>query len=225
MYLIKAEIAVVAFLVFIAALALKVSYGWIVGVPFLLVFVFIVIIFRQPKRSVVSSPRAIVAPIDSVVETVFSAKEPFLKTPCLVVRLRRRHLGIMGLYSPAQGQVQQAWYGENYQRIADQEAKDKGHINTFWIRTDEGDNLMMSFFRAATVRYLNINHQPGERIGQGRLIGLSSIRFVDILLPVDVNLKVSAGDTLVAGESLIGQFVHRAKKKNAKHSIQTNGLT
>lgn len=213
MYLIKAEIAIIAFLVFVAALAVKVSHGWAYGLPLLLVFIAIVVLFRHPKRTTPSSPLAVVAPIDAVVETVFSAQDPFLKQDCVVVRMRRRHLGVMGLYSPAQGRIQQAWYGEKYQRIAADETKDIGHIYTTWIHTDDKDDVLVSFYRARTLRYLQIRPQPGERIGQGRIMGLSSIRYIDIMLPKDVKLKVQSGDSLKAGEGVIGHFIHHSKKK------------
>ncbi len=214
MYLVKAEMVIIAFLVFVGALAVKVSHGWVYGLPLAVAFVLIVVIFRHPKRTTPSSPLAIVAPVDAVVETVFGAKNTFLDhQDCIVVRLRRRHFGVMGLYSPAQGQVQQAWYGEKYQRIAAEGSRDRGHINTLWIRSDDADDVLMSFYRARMVRYLQIHPQVGERIGQGRLIGLSSVAYLDILLPRDVKLKVQAGDALKAGEAVIGHFVHHSKGK------------
>lgn len=215
MYLIKAEIAVIAFLVLIAALAVKVSYGWMFGLPLLLVFVLLVVIFRHPKRKIPTRANTILSPIDAVVETVFGADEPFLNSMCLVVRLRRRHFGVLGLYSPVQGQVQKSWYGEKYGRVVNEEARDIGHIYTTWIRTDDQEDVLMSFYRARTLRYLQMRPQTGERVGQGRVLGLSSIRYVDILVPKDVAIKVKAGDTVKAGESVLGMFCSPSKKKNA----------
>ena len=216
MYLIKAEIALIAFLVLVAALAMQVSYGWVYGLPLLLVFFFIVVLFRYPRRITPSCPLAVMAPIDAVVEIVFRAEDPFLKKDCVVVRMRRCYLGVMSLYSPAQGCVRQAWYGEKYQRIAVDDTDhtdDIGHIYTTWIHTDDQDDVLVSFYRARTLRYLQIRPQPGERIGQGRIMGLSSIRYIDIMLPKDVKLKVKSGDNLKAGESVIGHFLHHSKKK------------
>lgn len=214
MYLIKTEIAVFAFLVLIAALAVKVSYGWMFGLPLLLVFVLLVVIFRHPKREIPTRSNTILSPIDAVVETVFGANDPFLDSTHLVIRLRRRHFGVMALYSPVQGQVQKSWYGEKYERIASDESHDIGHIYTTWIRTDDQEDVLMSFYRARTLRYLQIRPQTGERVGQGRVLGLSSIRFVDILIPKDASLKVKAGDTIKAGESVLGMFCSQSKKKS-----------
>lgn len=213
MYLIKAEIAIIAFLVFVAALAVNVSYGWLYGWPLLLVFVAIMVLFRHPKRVTPSSPLAVVAPADAVVETIFSAEDPFLKQNCVVVRMRRRHFGVMALYSPVQGRIQQAWYGEQHKRIAGNDTQDIGHIYTAWIHTDDKDDVLVSFYRARTLRYLQIKPQPGERIGQGRIMGLSSIRYIDIMLPEGVKLNVQSGDSLKAGEGVIGHFAHYSKKK------------
>ncbi|EDY85988.1 hypothetical protein GP5015_541 [gamma proteobacterium HTCC5015] len=213
MYLIKAEVALLAFFLALTAIAVKVSYGVLASLPFWLAFILLVFFFRNPPRKPPSNPMAIVAPIDALVAYHFTAEEPFQGEERQILRLRRRHGGIFSLFSPAEGQILQTWYGERYQRPQRQLSRDRGHICTAWIRTDEGDDMLMSFYRAFTLRYLQMRPQPGERIGQGKAIGLSTIQYIDILLPLDAEVKVAVGDTVKGGETTLGQFAHRSKKE------------
>lgn len=214
MYFIKAEIAIAAFLVCVTALAVKVSYGLMWAAPLWIVFIILVVVFRHPKRRTPSSPLAIVAPVDAVVADVFESDESFTGQTRKVVRLRRQHLGVLALYSPIEGQVIQTWYGESYEAPKAADTGARGHIYTAWIRTDESDDMLISFYRARTIRYLQIRPQPGERVGQGKLIGLSSIQYIDILLPLDTDLKIETGTSIKAGEDILGLFIHRSKKRN-----------
>lgn len=212
MYLIKAQVTLLAFVLAFMAVVVKVSYGLTWALPLWLAVLLLVFFFRHPQRTAPSNPTAIVAPIDAKVMFSFTAEDPFLGENRKVLRLRRRHGGVFALYSPTEGQVLQTWYGEKYQRPLRHLGRDRGHILTAWVRTDEGDDMMISFYRALTLRYLQIRPQPGERIGQGKVIGLSTIQYIDILLPTDTHLNVTVGDSVTAGESVLGHFVHKSKK-------------
>ena len=212
MYLVKAELAVIAFLILVMALAVKVGYGLLFSLPFWVMFVLWLIAFRNPKRAVPSSPLAVVSPIDATVAGVFYANDSFQEKSRIIIRLSRHYTGIMGLFSPTEGQVMQTWYGEQYKRAVPGSSTDQGHVYTAWIQTDEKDDVLISFFRAKTKRYLQVKPQPGERVGQGKTIGLSSAQYVDVLLPENAKVKVQKGDKLKAGESIIGMLVHLPKR-------------
>lgn len=209
MFLIKVELAIVAFLFLVAGLAVSANYGYVWALPFWCVCVLMVLFFRHPKRKPPLTPWSVVAPIDSYVDSIFCAKSPMLDKDMTVVRLVRKHMGIMALYSPMQGQLIQTWYGERYERVLKEDCKDEGHIYTAWLKNKENDDVLISFFRSKTVRYLDVQSQPGERVGQGREIGISSIRYLDIFLPNNTKLKIKKGDHLRAGEDIIGNLIHK----------------
>lgn len=184
------------------------NYGTWQALPFWIAVVLLVLYFRHPKRVPPVVPWSIVAPIDAVVEGLFCTQDPFLGKMVTVVRLRRRHFGVMALYSPTQGQMVQSWYGEQFARSNADGSADLGHIYTARLENQEHDNVLISFYRAKTLRYLQVQAQPGERIGQGRQIGISSIQFVDVSLPNNIKLEVKIGDILFAGQSPIGTLIH-----------------
>lgn len=209
MFLIKVELAIIAFLFLVVGLAISANYGCLWALPFWCVCVVMVLFFRHPKRSPPLTPWSVVAPIDGYVDAIFCAKSPLLDKEMTVVRLVRKHMGVMALYSPMQGQLIQTWYGEQYERVLDEYCVDEGHIYTAWLKNKENDDLLISFFRSKSLRYLEVQSQPGERVGQGREIGVSSIRYLDIFLPNNTKLKIKQGDCLRAGEHIIGNLIHK----------------
>ena len=212
MYLIKSELTIVAFLIVVLALMVKVGYGVWASLPLWCALVVMLIVFRNPKRRPPPSPLAVVSPIDATVERIVHAKDPYQDKERIIIRLSRRYVGIMGLYGPTEGQVMQTWYGEQFKRPAAETGRDRGHIYTTWIQTDEKDDVLVSFYRCRTRRYLESWFQPGERVGQGKVVGLSSVQYVDVLLPVCSNIIVKAGDSIRAGESIMAKLVHRPKR-------------
>lgn len=212
-FLIRPELSVLAFLLAVGFVAVYFGYGVVPSLPLLLSVLALVIVFRNPPRHTPPNALAIVAPIDAVVERIFEVESNELQQTMLLIRLRRRHLGIMALYSPIQGQLHQSWYGDKYVRHDAKDCKDLGHVYTAQLKNNESDSVVLSFFRAKSPRYLQINPQPGERTGQGRAMGLSSIRYVDILVPCNSKLKIEEGDMVKAGESTMALLNHKKKGK------------
>ena len=79
--------------------------------------------------------------------------------------------------------------------------------NALWVRTDEGDDVILQFhgYRlglapSAFVRY-------GERIGQGqRCAYLRLTRVAEVHLPIGARVMVEPGQRLTAGLDVIGRL-------------------
>ncbi|NND65255.1 MAG: phosphatidylserine decarboxylase, partial [Gammaproteobacteria bacterium] len=79
-----------------------------------------------------------------------------------------------------------------------------------WVRTDEDDDVVLTFGGMkwlwpprALVRY-------GERVGQGqRCAFLRLARTAEIYLPLRSRLRVTPGVSVHAGSSLIAELVHK----------------
>lgn len=213
MFLIKVELALIAFLFLVVGLAVSANYNYLWAMPFWAVCVLMVLFFRHPKRKPPLTPWSVVAPIDGYVESIFCVHSPLLGKDKTVVRLVRQHMGVMTLYSPMQGQLVQTWYGHQYERVLNDDCKDIGHIYSAWLRNKEDDDVLISFFRSKTTRYLEVKAQAGERVGQGREMGISSIRYLDVFLPNNIKLKVKQGDRLRAGVDVMGHLIHKKSHK------------
>ena len=81
--------------------------------------------------------------------------------------------------------------------------------NALWVRTDEGDDVVLKFdgYRfglppKSIVRY-------GERLGQGaRCAYLRLTRYAEVHLPIGSRVEVAPGQRLSAGCDMLGKLPH-----------------
>jgi phosphatidylserine decarboxylase len=81
--------------------------------------------------------------------------------------------------------------------------------NALWLRTDEGDNVLLQF------RGYRLGVPPksfaryGERLGQGaRCAYLRLTRYAELIVPPGTKLLVREGQRVTAGSDLVGKL-HR----------------
>lgn len=212
-FLIRPELSILAFVLAVAIIVISTVYTVYQALPIAVVLLVLVLVFRNPRRTTAANALAIVAPIDCVVTKVTDIESKELEQAMILIRLKRRLFGIIALYSPIQAQIYKSWYGETYIRYDAKGCLDLGHIYTAHLKNNEHDSVLVSFFRASIPRYLQINSQPGERVGQGRAMGLSSIKYVDVLVPCSSKVQVKQGDVVKAGESTLAFLNHKKGKK------------
>ncbi|MDX1508652.1 MAG: phosphatidylserine decarboxylase, partial [Woeseiaceae bacterium] len=81
--------------------------------------------------------------------------------------------------------------------------------NALWVRTDEGDDVVLQFggYRfglppKSLVRF-------GERLGQGsRCAYLRLTRLAEVHIPIDAKVLVSPGARVVAGKDVLARLRH-----------------
>ena len=186
-------LVVLAIAVIITALA----HYWVALAVWLL-FVFIVLVFRDFPRTIPSYPLANVSPVDGRVVGVGIKRDPFLDREALRVRLHQSVLGEFNVHCPAEGKVQGRWYpgdGGNNASAA----------LALWIQTDEQDDIVVAVDRESFPRFTRCRVQPGERVGQGQRCGFIGFgRCVDVYLPVSARSEVKPGQRVLAGSAIIG---------------------
>ena len=77
--------------------------------------------------------------------------------------------------------------------------------NALWIKTDEGDDIVLQFqgyrFGIAPRSFVGF----GQRIGQGhRCAYLRLAKYADVFMPVTGKVAVAPGDAVLAGSGLLG---------------------
>jgi phosphatidylserine decarboxylase len=155
------------------------------------------LVFRDPNRRVPPAPLGVVSPVDGEVIAVESAEGGVLPgaVQCIVIRIDR--LGTYTARSPAEGQV------------LDPNAEDgaSGDPNVLWLRTDEGDDVVLGlsgFWCGLPPRSLA---RYGERLGQGeRCAYLRLARMAKVELSASSRLLVEPGQVLRAGSDLIARL-------------------
>lgn len=175
-------------LVALAAVVVVIRYSepWFALAP-AAVFVLLYLVFRDPLRDIPSVALGVVSPVDGDVVEVGQVREGELEEPVYRILIRVNSLGTYTARSPVEGKIM-----------------DLGK-NALWVQTDEGDNVVLQFrghrlglAPLAFARY-------GERLGQGqRCAYLRLTRFAEIQLPIDGKVLVEVGQTVVAGNDLLG---------------------
>lgn len=187
----------------VAAIFVLLRYGdplWAIVPSALLVL--LVLVFRDPRRPVESSPRGIVSPVDGDVVAVERMEEGALQGAAVRIVLRIDAFGTYTARSPAEG------------KIKDLRAERGGKAidyptNALWIQTDEGDDVVLYFtgYRFGLAPRSFIRY--GERLGQGqRCAYLRLTRFAEVHLPAGSQVLVNAGDTVLGGRDLLAKVTH-----------------
>ncbi len=80
----------------------------------------------------------------------------------------------------------------------------------FWIRTDEGDDIVTIFRLGPYAAFcFRIYIQSGERLGQGQRYGFLYFGgMVDVLIPASSKMAVKLGQTITSGEAILAYLVH-----------------
>lgn len=168
-----------------------------------LVFVVLLLVFRDPRRDIPASPLGVVSPVDGRVIRIDLADRGVLQGEAHRIHLRIDSLGAYTARSPVEGQIKEL-------RPTASKRAGEYRTNALWVQTDEGDDVVVQF------RGYRLGMPPksfigfGQRVGQGqRCAYLRLTRFAEVHVPLDTKILVKPGDKLVAGMDLIGKLMHR----------------
>ncbi|NNF40947.1 MAG: hypothetical protein HKN64_06175 [Woeseiaceae bacterium] len=189
----------VAPLVLVAALGIVIilyANPWLALIP-AIVFVYLFLLFRDPRRPVPAVALGVVSPADGEVVTVEKTEACFLPGETYRIRIRINSFGTYTARSPVEGTVMDL--------RADAPENVDCPANALWIKTDEGDDIVLQFhgyrFGIAPRSFVGF----GQRIGQGhRCAYLRLARYADVFMPVTGKVAVAPGDEVLAGSGLLG---------------------
>ncbi|MDP3980836.1 MAG: phosphatidylserine decarboxylase [Chlamydiota bacterium] len=166
----------------------------------LLVIVFLLAFFRDPKRVFLGDPlKDIVSPADGVV--IIAGQDP--KRVSIFMNLFNVHVN----YAPISGTIgtiehkKGAFYRANLDK-----ASEKNETNCIEIKTDYG-TVLMKQIAGLIARRICCYPKQGDVVRAGDKIGL--IKFgsrVDLDLPANAIILVSKGQHVVGGETVIGRL-------------------
>lgn len=191
----------------VAALAAAVHYyaGWPWAAPLWAAAVFVAQFFRDPPRRVPAAPRGVVAPADGKVIALGEAHDPYLQRPAKRLSIFMNVFNVHSNRIPVEGKVMERWYTKGaFLNASLDKASAHNERNALWIRTDEGDDVVVVQVAGLIARRILCYVQPGERVGQGERYGF--IRFgsrVDLYLPVGSQFKVALGDRVRGAADLV----------------------
>ncbi len=167
-----------------------------------LLFIILLLIFRDPRRVIPASPLGVVSPVDGRVIKVDLVDKGVLQGEAHRIQIRISSLGTYTARAPVEGKI------SDLRSVAGDQVVDY-RTNALWIQTDEGDDIVLQFhgyrFGLAPLSFARY----GERVGQGqRCAYLRLTRIAELHLPIESKILVKAGDAVVAGTQLIGKLTH-----------------
>lgn len=159
-------------------------------------FVYLCLLFRDPRRDVPSSALGVLSPVDG---KVMPAGEAMEGEPQRVV-IRVNSFGAYTARAPVEGKVMDL-----------STAALTGPVSTaepgLWLATDEGENVVLRFrgHRCGLAPHAFVDY--GERVGQGqRCAYLRLTKLAELELPKDARVLVEPGQRVRAGEDVLAKL-------------------
>lgn len=178
---------------------------WIVTIPFFVVAVFMAYFFRDPRRTIPSTPGIIVAPADGRVTRVRTAARDS-ETESLV-SIFLSPLDVHVNRAPITGTIEKIDYKSGKFLMATSErARDENEQNTLTI-SGEGITVKCSQIAGILARRIVCWKREGDRVECGERFGM--IKFgsrTDVILPSTVELLVREGMRVRGGVTVIGKI-------------------
>jgi phosphatidylserine decarboxylase len=180
----------------------KMYVGWTPAAILLFILITATFIFRDPKRVIPPIPLAIVSPASGEVTAVEPVYDPWMKRQALKCTVRMFLWDVHSLRSPVEGKVMEQWSSRSHEPGIRRRY-------TYWLKTDEGDDVTLSFATGWLGSMLRLTLYCGERIGQGQPCGfLFFAGLIEVYLPETTRLEVKPGFHVDSGTAILGKFVH-----------------
>ena len=194
-------------LLFIGAVVLTGLLAWRFEVywllpPLVIALVLLILLFRDPDRTIPVAPLAVVSPVDGKVVDIAPTDKGMLRREAQRLVIRVNSLGAYTARSPIEGKVL------SLKENAAAGSRLLG-VGGLWVRNEAGDDVVLVFQGPRFVGRPMAMVGYGERLGQGqRAAYLRLASFAELYLPLSVKLAVRPGDTVLAGSSVLAELVH-----------------
>ena len=195
----------------ITSLVLLFISPYLATIGFLLTF-FIIWFFRDPDRKTPNIKNKIISPADGKICLIDKAKPPKellmdskeMFRICVFMNVFNVHIN----RSPVKGIIRKIVYKEGqFLNASLDKASEKNERNSLVIETEDNKEIIVTQIAGLIARRILSFVNDKDKIDAGERFGL--IRFgsrVDIYLPEGSKAAVKIGDTVKAGETIIGSL-------------------
>ena len=189
------------------------ALGWkIAGFVAAGIFAFVVYFFRDPEREIPDTPNAVISPADGKVIEIVTESDPFLGEPFKRVSVFLNIFNVHINRAPIAGRVEKMRYNPGKFLAAFNHKASFDNEQTAVLFQNGDDKVLVKQIAGLIARRIICWPKEGDHYGLGQRFGL--IRFgsrVDIFLPLNARLKVSNGDHVVGGTSIIAYLEDSVK--------------
>ncbi|MGB7931949.1 MAG: phosphatidylserine decarboxylase [Gammaproteobacteria bacterium] len=181
----------------LAAVLVMQSAGFYASLGFWVFSLLLALIFRDPDRDVPAMPLAIVCPADGRVLSISMTHDPYLDRPAIRIVIQMNPYGVFSTRSPVEG------------KVLDPPNIPPGVPHGVWLRTNEGDDIVLVMNRGRLHSTPRCYVRIGERVGQGQRCGFIHLGGqVDLYLPESSRTLATAGDWVRGGSDVIAKLIH-----------------
>jgi phosphatidylserine decarboxylase len=177
---------------------------WLAGVSGLLLL-FVLNFFRDPERTIPNEEGVIVSPGDGKIVKIIEEKDPMLDEPYRRVSIFLNVFNVHVQRIPVGGRIEQVKYNKGkFLNAASHKASLANEQNAMIIDTGK-QKVLVKQIAGLIARRIVCWAKEGDNYSLGQRYGL--IRFgsrVDLFLPLSAEVKVSLGDHVSGGTSIIG---------------------
>ena len=172
----------------------------------LVIFVFILWFFRNPKRNIIKNPELILSPADGKVISINEVEElEYFKDKKIQISIFLSPLDIHVNRYPVSGEILYSKYHKGEYLLAwHPKSSDKNERTTVVIKNKKFGEVMYRQIAGAVARRIVNYAKVNSNVEQGDDSGF--IKFgsrVDLFLSKDSNLKIKVGDKVKGGLSII----------------------
>lgn len=179
-----------------------------VSLPFILIYIFIVQFFRDPKREIASDPNLVLCPADGKVICVEDCLDVYQNVDSIKVSIFMNVFNVHSNRSPVDGTISKIEYFPGKFVNADfDKASTENERNAIVIDLPNGQKLTVVQVAGLIARRILCYVKVGQTLSRGERYGF--IRFgsrVDVYLPTDSIVKVSIGQKVKATETVLATF-------------------
>ena len=172
----------------------------------LIIFVFLLWFFRNPKRNIIKNPELILSPADGKVIAIKEVDElEYFNDKKIQISIFLSPLDIHVNRYPVSGEILYSKYHKGEYLVAwHPKSSDKNERTTVVIKNKKFGEVMYRQIAGAVARRIVNYSKVNSNVEQGDDSGF--IKFgsrVDLFLSKDLNLKIKVGDKVKGGLSII----------------------
>jgi len=191
-----------------ATLALVLLSWKIPALLALTVTLYIAYFFRNPQRTPPADENAFLAPADGVITFLGNARENHLDAEMMKISIFMSVFNVHVNRVPCAGTVIDTFYVKGkFHDARDEKATFENEQSGIILETERGEKIVIVQVAGLIARRIVSYPKKGDVLRRGQRFGL--IRFgsrVDVYLPTGAEIRVTAGEKTVAGETILGRL-------------------
>jgi phosphatidylserine decarboxylase len=182
--------------------------SWLIFIVTLTVLLFLISFFRIPSRKLTVDENAIVAPADGTVVAIEEVQaDEYFTDKRIQVSIFMSPLNVHVNRNPVSAEVVYSKYHKGKYLVAWHPKSSTDNERHSVVYKKKGKEILVKQIAGALAKRIVNYLQPGQVVGQSAEMGF--IKFgsrVDLLLPLDVNVKVKIGDKPKGGVTIIANW-------------------